>query len=429
MRHLKSLFLLHVVSLVSLDAQAAEKAIGKVLPKSDRVLLRVGNGLSGDVFSISWPATVKTTDGRWLWVEDDGGSGRSFVGGWVRTDDIVPLNTGLEYFNARLIGDPSSASAYWLRGLCWEQVHEFGLALKDYEEAVRLDGSNRDAKLGLARMLAAHHKYDEKKFHEAWEANASSPRLFVDWGSALEVAGQTKRAQAMYKTAAQLNPTWHMPYYLLGKLAAEEKDYAGALDQYAEALRRNPSFHAVHRGRATAWLASKDITFEELQKILRADDPAQEWLKAHKPDEIAVSALSAAHKACDLTSFRESESLSVLAEAFAAFARWPEARRFQQMAVEYAPFPAKQPHIDRYYAYNTLVTGSTMLAQAETSHLPTVESRVISRDKPSGGRVTESVKPTPEEAGEASVAETLPQPAAKTPRRPLFIDRSALRFQ
>ena len=343
-------------------------------------------------------------------------------------EDIVPVSKGLEYFNARLVDDPSSSSAYWLRGVCWEQVQEFGLAAMDYEEAVKNNPSNRAAKLGWARTLAAHQKYNEDRFQEAWQEDKSSPRVFLQWGSALVSAKQPHRAAEMFERAIKLNPTWHMPYYSLGKLAADQKKYDEALDQYAEALRRDPSYHAVHRDRALAWLASKEMTFEELQKFLKDPDPAERWLKEHKADQTAVLALTAAHKACDLTSFRESESLAVLAQAFAAFSRWPEARRFQQMAVEYAPFHAKTSHMERYFAYDKLVLGNTLIAANDAPRPATEASKPIGPAK-TGASVTESVvRPSTETAADTPLVETLPQPAVKAPGRPLFIDRSALRF-
>jgi tetratricopeptide (TPR) repeat protein len=425
-------------SSAGVTASAADKPIGKILPKSDLVVLRVGNRIVADVYSIAWPATAKKTDGRWLWVEDDGGSGQSLVGGWIRTDDIVPLGQGLEYFNARLMADSNSSSAYWLRGVCWEQAHEFGIASKDYEEAVRRDPFNRSAMLGWARTLAQHHQYDEQKFLAAYQANPSSPRLLVDWGSALAAAGHRDLARKKYERARQLNPSWPIPYYSLGKLAAEQKEYRQALDQYAEALRRDPSYHAVHRDRALAWLASKQLTFEEMQKILTDPHPdpdtATAWIAKHNAAETVVSALTSAHKACDLSSFRDSESLSVLAQAFAALGRWPEARRFEQMAVEYAPFHVKPTHMKRYFAYDRMLSPEVLLAENEKPRPSIEESKQASPAKPSGSRMTQSVvRPTENEEEptirESPIIEPLPQPAATTPRRTRFIDRSAMRFQ
>lgn len=425
----KSQFLVFLcLSLTSLVAPAAERSVGKVLPISDRVLLRVGNRIVGDVYSIAWPTTVTTTDGLWLWVEDDGGSGPTFVGGWLRTDDVIPLVKALEYFNARLLADPPSASSYWLRGVCWEQASEFNLAAKDYDAALRLDPLNRAARLGLARALALRHEYDEQEFQAAWQANRSAPRALVDWGAALVLANQKDRAAIMYQQAARLNPNWYMPYYALGKLAAEQKDYVVALNHYAEALRRDPAFHAVHRDRALAWLAFRDSTFEELQKILSDPDPATRWLTEHQPDELVISALSEARKACELSSYRESESLAALAQAFAALGRWPEARRFAQMAVEYAPFHAKQKQIARYDAYNRLLSGEQMLAQTETAP-PNLQETAIGEPATAAGRATmRPVRPSMK-AGESRIQEAAPQPYVRPAKRPRFVDRSAMRFE
>ena len=49
-------------------------------------------------------------------------------------------------------------------------------------------------------------------------------------------------------------------------------------------------------------------------------------------------------RSCEFSLYREPESLAVLAEALAAMDNWPEATRYQEMAVEYASASAKKKH-------------------------------------------------------------------------------------
>ena len=404
------------------------------MPKSDRVLLRVGDRMVGDVYSIEWPAKVKTVDGRWLWVEDDGGTARAFVGGWIRADDVLPFNQGPAFYDSRLVAESSSSGSYWLRGICWEHAREYGLAVKDYQSALALNPSNRVARLGLARTLAGGHEYDEQAFREAERANASSPRLYLAWGEALELAKNYDRAENMFERAVRLNPNWPMPHYALGKLAARRENYAEALARYEDAIQRDPSYHAVHRDRATAWLASKKRTYEEMQKTLASREGLAAWLKATEEDGTTALALSAARTACELCFFRDAESLAVLAQAFAALGHWPEAQRFQKMAIEYAPFHVKPTHIERYFAYfdvaKKALPQGPMFASNELQGRPVERSQTIGGSPKVGGRVTESVAAAPSgKMSEEPTAESLPPPTAKSPARRPFVDRSWMRFE
>jgi tetratricopeptide (TPR) repeat protein len=362
-------------------ALAADWIGKKVMPKSDRVALRSDEGPAADIFRIQWPATVRTMDGSWLRVQDDGGTSHPQVGGWLRAADVVTVPDALDYYNGRLLAGDDSSALYWLRAVSWENAREFSLALKDYQESLRR-GGNPDARLGLARMTAKV-KYDDQKFTDAWRASASAPRLYIDWGQALEADKQLDRAEAMYREAARRNPQWRQPHYALGKLAAARGKYHDALSYYEEAIRRDAAFHAAHRDRAAAWLAM------------------------NPSDETHSLALGSARRACELCLFREAESLAVLAQSFAAIEQWPEARRFQEMAVEYAPTHLKPAHKARWVQYAKKAAPNLLASSGQATGEKT------------RGLDTEELPPatTRGPRTEAPIAE------------PAFIDRSGQSFQ
>jgi tetratricopeptide (TPR) repeat protein len=374
--------LLGCFSIASHDALAADWIGKKIMPKSDAVPLRVNGGVSGNVFNIQWPAVVKTVDGNWLWVEDDGGT--SPAGGWLRSDDVVLFNGALNHINSRLATGSQSSGLYWLRGICWESAQEFDLAAKDYQAALRTQPMNPDARAGLARTTAKT-KYDDQKFVAAWQTGRSSPRLFIDWGQALETAGQPERAKAMYQEALRLNPNWRMPHYSLGKLAASQGQHEQALVNYDEAIRRDATFHLAYRDRAAS------------------------CLNCTKKKDATTAALSSARKACELCYFRDAESLAVLAEVLAALKLWPDATRYQQMAVEYAPVAMKPKHRARFSEY--------------WQHFNSTGTMVASNDpsKTAPGEVSKGFDPE-------DTAEDNPRPA-KPRRPPTFIDRSSSSFE
>jgi tetratricopeptide (TPR) repeat protein len=257
------------------------------------------------------------------------------------------------------------------------------MAAKDYRAALAWQPSNPDARLALARVTAKTN-YDDRQWLAAWQLNRSAPRLFIDWGQALETDGQYDRARAMYQEARRLNPNWRMSHYALGKLDASQGRHEQALANYNEAIRCDSSFHLAYRDRAASCLAGK-----------------------HKSDA-ATTALSSARRACELCYFRDAESLAVLAQSLAALEQWPDASRFQQMAVEYAPLSAKARHKQQFFEYWN--RSAPLLASNDTSS--------------GNGEVHRGFDP------EDTSPEVTRAPVRK-PRRlpPAFIDRSSQSFE
>lgn len=204
----------------------------KIMPKSVELRLQNGNSVTGDVYQIAWPAVVVRTRGRWLWIEDDGGYSKPAVGGWVYTDDIIPVDRTGSYYTERLrAGD--QAWLYWLRGIYWEDQGKTGVAQADYLEAERIanlaaaqtagavSSPLDDVEIRLGR-LAAKEQYDngqgrlvtakrpewEQYFCRARNIKADRPQLYMDWGDALSQAcscGQNGPASAGPSTSATTN--------------------------------------------------------------------------------------------------------------------------------------------------------------------------------------------------------------------------------
>ena len=63
----------------------------QIMPKSDRLLLRVGGQVTGNVYQIPWPAAVQHIEGQWLWISDDGGYDVPAISGWVSKDEVLKV--------------------------------------------------------------------------------------------------------------------------------------------------------------------------------------------------------------------------------------------------------------------------------------------------------------------------------------------------
>ena len=166
------------VVLVASVAQAGQSwQDAEVMPSSAEVSLQADDGSTTSLYDISWPATVTKTKGRFLWVQDDGGYSRTQSGGWVYCDDVVRLDGASEHFSSEL-RKRETAWLYWMRGICWESKGEPGIAIADYQSALRVEPNTTldDVHIRLGRLFAQEQmlngrgKYDPA-VRKVWEGH------------------------------------------------------------------------------------------------------------------------------------------------------------------------------------------------------------------------------------------------------------------
>ncbi len=64
-------------------------------------------------------------------------------------------------YDTEILLDPEHAEAFYYRGLCYYHEDKFPLAVASLKEAVRLDSSNMDYALSLAKADAAAADFPE----------------------------------------------------------------------------------------------------------------------------------------------------------------------------------------------------------------------------------------------------------------------------
>jgi tetratricopeptide (TPR) repeat protein len=174
----------------------------QIMPRSTQVSIQADNGSPTSMYDISWPATVVKTKGRFLWVQDDGGYSANQAGGWIYCDDVVRLDEARDHFTTELRGG-ETAWLYWMRGISWESKGEPGVAIIDYQNALRVDPRTTidDLQIRLGRLFAQEQLLNgrgvyrpelraawEDHFKAAQQINPNRPQLFYEWGLALTQA-------------------------------------------------------------------------------------------------------------------------------------------------------------------------------------------------------------------------------------------------
>ncbi|HBI46442.1 MAG TPA: hypothetical protein DDY78_26855 [Planctomycetales bacterium] len=98
---------------------------------------------------------VEQEKGKWIKVRERG------VSGWFAKADAVLLEDAVDYFTDRIRDNPSDYYAFACRGYAWRQKGELGIAIKDYNEAIRLDP--KWAAWRICRGVAWYHKKEYDK--------------------------------------------------------------------------------------------------------------------------------------------------------------------------------------------------------------------------------------------------------------------------
>ncbi len=116
----------------------------QIMPKSDQLLLRIGQEFTGDAYKIEWPATVEHIEGQWLWIADHGGYHVPAISGWVRKDEVLKLDEAHSYYMG-ILQTYDAPWLHWFVGICSENRNESGPAQEEYFQCLNLKAEPRDA--------------------------------------------------------------------------------------------------------------------------------------------------------------------------------------------------------------------------------------------------------------------------------------------
>ena len=119
-----------------LPAQDEDGWVGKrIVQKSANFALRIGDHVVDRSVMFREFYRVEQTSGPWLWVKVDGRG----LSGWLKADEVVPVELGTEYFTNQIRANPQDVFFYRMRGMLWRNRKELDLALADLNEAIRVD--------------------------------------------------------------------------------------------------------------------------------------------------------------------------------------------------------------------------------------------------------------------------------------------------
>jgi tetratricopeptide (TPR) repeat protein len=203
-----------------------------------------------------------------------------------------------------------------------------GKAMEKFQEAAHLAPGDERPHEELGAIYLDQHRILEaiQEYQEALRLNPGSQGAQLGLAVAFERQGNPARAQQLLEGLLGKNPGTAGGHQLLGDLCLQQKLYPEAIRHYEEALRLSPDLAPVHNN--FAWLLA---TAEDTH--LR--DPRR--------------ALQHAHRAVELTKWKEATFIDTLAEALYANGSFQQAVQTQTKALELDPRNQEyQDHMARY---------------------------------------------------------------------------------
>ena len=243
-------------------------------------------------------------------------------------------------------------NAYLGRGMAHVHQGEFDLALNDLNEAVRLYPT---ADTFEARGYAWSQKGDGahaiNDFTEAIKRNPRGGAAYEARAEELIIFKQTEAAMADLNNAVLLltgstnsNRILCKAYLMLGLEYENQGNLVPALANYSKCLALDPQLYLarLNRGRiyyAQGQFAPAIADYQAAVRVNPADAGGYNrlgWLLAVCSDakfRDGHQALTNAHKACDLTGWKEPVCLKTYAAAAAETGNFPEAVKWQTQAI------------------------------------------------------------------------------------------------
>jgi tetratricopeptide (TPR) repeat protein len=285
--------------------------------------------------------TVLREQDGWLYLRHRG------VEGWLAKEQAVLLEDAVDYFAQMIRANNQDAFAFAHRGRAWKEEGELERALRDLNEAIRLDPYSAAWLSNRGMVYLELQQYDNaiRDFGEAIRFDPGDALTFNNRGMAYKAKREYDPAIWDYSVAIRLDPRLSDAYFNRGNAYKAKREYDAAVSEYSQAIRLDPKWSDAYFNRANAHSARRAYAeaVSDYSEVIRLDPKDADacsslaWVLATCPEETVRNgkkAVEYATKACELTSWKASYFLATLAAAYAEIGEFDEAIHWQKRALQ-----------------------------------------------------------------------------------------------
>ena len=240
------------LSLGFMPAVAFTQGVGdKIVVIKDNAPLRANDAITGRVWKGAI-LTVKNVNGDGLWVIFSE-TGHGTVKGWIDRSSVIPISRALDFFNEELSRNPT-APVFLIRGLIWYEKGEYDIAIRDFNEALRLDPKSSPAFSNRGGAWNLKKDYDQaiSDSNEAIRLDPKQVNAYNNRGVAWLGKKESDKAISDFDEAIRLDPNYPLAFYNRGLARAIKKQHDKAIMDYDEALRLDPKHAAAYGYRGSS---------------------------------------------------------------------------------------------------------------------------------------------------------------------------------
>ena len=141
----------------------------------------------------------------------------AFVAGYLLNYRFQPAFRILEAWQKDYPQDPYP---YMIRGKIWEARDAPKKAIENYRKVLKLDSTQRKARLRLANLLVQMHRHEKAAEHyqRCLKEDPQNPDVLVGWSNCLRSMGRNKEARAALGDALKSEPNHLQARIAMGRL-------------------------------------------------------------------------------------------------------------------------------------------------------------------------------------------------------------------
>ena len=221
----------------------------------------------------------------------------------VQEQEKANLDKAVEYYGLALQQDTNLLGAYIKRGLCYQDLSEFDLALKDFKKANDLKPGDPDIEMSTGTTFFHLKDYQSALYYltEALKKMPDNSNAQFDLGLTKNELKDYQGALQAFNKAINLDPNKSQFYYCRALSKDKLRDFKGAIDDCNSAIKLKRDYEKAYYLRAKEENESKEFAkaLADLSIVIKISPKNSKYYAEKGSIEYHMGLLAASINDCD----------------------------------------------------------------------------------------------------------------------------------